>query len=65
MTYKELKEYVKNKNKKHWDKWQKEIAVHGPCSPLTIKEYLKHKDIIIAGKRNYKIKFVHNKLWKI
>tara|TARA_B100000212_G_scaffold250863_1_gene192017 strand:- start:948 stop:1151 length:204 start_codon:yes stop_codon:yes gene_type:complete len=65
MTIQQLKQYVKDKRKAKAKQWAKEKAIHGECKPFTLKEYLKHQDIIIAGKRSYKTKFVHNKLWTI
>jgi len=64
MSIKDLKEYVINKRKAQQKKWEEDVKTYGACQPLTLKEYLKYKDIIIAGKKNHKIKFVHNRLWK-
>lgn len=65
MTIQELKQYVKNKKKANAAKWKQECSLYGNCEQFTYEEYMKYKDIIISGKRNYKIKFVHNNLWKI
>lgn len=64
MTIKDLKEYVINKRKALAKKSAKQIAIHGKCQPFTDKEHVKYRDIIIFGKRNHKIKFTHNKLWR-
>lgn len=65
MTIQELKDYVKNKRKQNAKRWAKQKQQHGDCEPFTFKEYMKYQDIIISGKRTYKTKFVHNKLWTI
>ena len=65
MTIQDLKKYITNKRKAKAKEWAKQKAKYGPCEPFTFKEYIKHRDIIIAGKRSYKTKFVHNKLWTI
>jgi hypothetical protein len=63
MTIKELKQYMANKQKANAAKWAEQKAKYGSCEPFTFEEYIKYKDIIIAGKKSYKTKFVHNKLW--
>ena len=65
MSIQELKDYVKNKRKQNAKRWAQEKKQHGDCTPFTFKEYMKNQDIIICGKRTYKTKFVHNKLWTI
>ena len=65
MTIQDLKKYIINKRKAKAKEWAKQKAEYGPCEPFTFKGYIKHRDIIIAGKRSYKTKFVHNKLWTI
>ena len=64
MDIKDLKKYVISKRKTIAKQSAEQIAIHGNCQPLTDKEYIKYKDIIIVGKRNHKIKFTHNKIWR-
>ena len=63
MTFKELKQYVANKRKAQAKQWAIEKRTYGECTPPTVEEYEKYRDIIITGKKSYKTKFVHNKLW--
>lgn len=63
MTHKELKQYVSNKRKAQAKQWANEKRMYGECTPPTVEEYEKYRDIIITGKKSYKTKFVHNKLW--
>lgn len=64
MTYKELKQYVEDQRKAKAAVWAKQKEIHGECQPITAEEYNKYQEIIITGKKAYKTKFVHNKLWK-
>jgi len=64
MTYKELKQYVADKKKQNALEWKKQTDIDGYCSAFTDKDYTKNKDIIVAGKKSYKIKFVHNNIWR-
>jgi|TARA_Y100000389_G_C17376722_1_gene472077 hypothetical protein len=63
MTHKELKQYVANKRKAQAKQWAIEKRTYGECTPPTVEEYEKYRDVIITGKKSYKTKFVHNKLW--
>jgi hypothetical protein len=65
MTLQELKDYIKNKRKQNAQQWAAEKKEYGDCTPFTFKEYMEHQNIIVSGKRTYKTKFVHNKLWTI
>jgi ethanolamine utilization protein EutP (predicted NTPase) len=64
MTIKELKQYVADKRKAKAAEWKKQTAIHGYCRPFTDQDYYSNRDIIFAGKSSYKIKFVHNSIFK-
>jgi hypothetical protein len=64
MSIKDLKEYMVAKKKQQIDKWKKDIIINGECQPFTDKDYIKNTEIIFTGKKHYKTKFVHNKIWK-
>ena len=64
MTIQELKQYVADKRKAKAAEWKKQTAIHGYCRPFTDKDYYSNRDIIFAGKSSYKIKFVHNSIFK-
>jgi hypothetical protein len=64
MTIQELKQYVANKRKAKAAEWKKQTAIHGYCRPFTDQDYYRNRDIIFAGKSSYKIKFVHNSIFK-
>lgn len=64
MNKQELNQYLKNKQQKQKSEWQKQIAIHGSCTPLTTKDYEKNSEIIFAGKKSYKTKIVNNTIWK-
>ena len=64
MTYQELKEYVANKRKLRAQQWTAEKRKYGDCTGLNQDEFEKYSDIIVTGKKAYKTKFVHNKLWQ-
>jgi ethanolamine utilization protein EutP (predicted NTPase) len=64
MTIQELKQYVADKRKAKAAEWKKQTAIHGYCRPFTDQDYYSNRDIIFAGKSSYKIKFVHNSIFK-
>jgi len=64
MTIQELKQYVADKRKAKAAEWKKQTAIHGYCRPFTDQDYYRNRDIIFAGKSSYKIKFVHNSIFK-
>lgn len=65
MTAAELKQYVADKRKAKAKQWANEIKITGECSGFTDREYMKNYEVIIAGKKRYRTKFVNNNLWKI
>lgn len=65
MTIKELKQFVANKKKAKTKEWKKQIEMHGECDPFKINEYQQNSDIIFVGKKYYKTKFTHRRLWEI
>ena len=65
MTIQELKQYVADKRKAKAIEWKKQTDIHGYCRPFTDKDYYSNRDLIFMGKSSYKIKFVHNNIYKI
>lgn len=63
MTIQELKQYMEDKKKRNAAKWKAETETHGPCTPLTDKEYMNYREIIFTGKKIHKTKFTHNAIY--
>jgi len=63
MTLAELKQYVADKRKRQASEWANQIAIHGQCTGFNNRDYSRNSEIIFTGKKSYRTKFVHSKLW--